>query len=153
MIAGYRDGPSLHWDAESAYYVPEHDEVHVPPRAAFTDAHGYYATLFHELAYSTGHPSRLAREGYRTAAHFGSKRYSQEELVAEFAAGRLGMTTRSGPTLILETGSARRTGAWAGGASPLRRRSKPLHAAPRAVRGSSRGGPRSVGSGVCGRSY
>ena len=41
----------------------------------------------------------------------------------------LGMTTRSG--------SARRTGAWAGGASPLRRRSKSLHAAPRAVRGSS----------------
>ena len=53
VIAGYRDPPTLHWDAEGAYYVPEHDEVHVPPRAAFSDAHGYYATLFHELAHST----------------------------------------------------------------------------------------------------
>ena len=37
--------------------------------------------------------------------------------------------------------------------SPLRQRNEPFHAAPRAVRGSSRGDTRSVGSGVCGRSY
>ena len=90
VISGYRGGPSVLHDSESAYYVPERDEVHVPPRASFTDAHGYYATLFHELAHSTGHPRRLAREGYRTAARFGSERYSQEELVAEFAAAFLG---------------------------------------------------------------
>ncbi|MCY3505187.1 MAG: zincin-like metallopeptidase domain-containing protein [Chloroflexi bacterium] len=90
VVAGYREGPAIHHDSESAYYVPERDEVHLPPRGSFTDAHGYYATLFHELAHSTGHPSRLAREGYRTAARFGSERYSQEELVAEFAAAFLG---------------------------------------------------------------
>ena len=90
VIAGYREGPAIHHDSGSAYYVPERDEVHLPPRESFGDAHGYYATLFHELAHSTGHPSRLAREGYRTAARFGSERYSQEELVAEFAAAFLG---------------------------------------------------------------
>ena len=90
VVAGYREGPAIHHDSESAYYVPERDEVHLPPRGSFTDAHAYYATLFHELAHSTGHPSRLAREGYRTAARFGSERYSQEELVAEFGAAFLG---------------------------------------------------------------
>ena len=87
VVAGYQDGPAIRHDSESAYYVPERDEVHLPPRGSFGDAHGYYATLFHELAHSTGHPSRL---GYRTAARFGSERYSQEELVAEFAAAFLG---------------------------------------------------------------
>ena len=100
VISGYRDGPSLCRDAESAYYVPERDEVRVPPRAAFTDAHGYYATLFHELAHSTGHPSRLAREGYRTAARFGSERYSQEELMADFTAAILGSEAGIDPSRV-----------------------------------------------------
>ena len=90
VIAGYREGPAILHDSESAYYVPERDEVHLPPRESFGDAHGYYATLFHELAHSTGHPCRLAREGYRTAARFGSERYSREELVAEFGAAFVG---------------------------------------------------------------
>ncbi|MCK9496928.1 MAG: zincin-like metallopeptidase domain-containing protein, partial [Dehalococcoidia bacterium] len=62
---------------------------HLPPRSAFRDADGYYATLFHELAHSTGHPSRLDREGYQESAPFGSPVYSREELVAEFAAAFL----------------------------------------------------------------
>ncbi len=100
VISGYREGPSVHHDADGAYYVPERDEVHVPPREAFADAHGYYATLFHELAHSTGHPRRLAREGYRTAARFGSERYSQEELVAEFAAAFLGSEAGIDPSRV-----------------------------------------------------
>ena len=100
VIAGYRDGPEIRHGAESAYYVPERDEVHLPERAAFTDAHGYYATLFHELAHSTGHPKRLGREGYRTAARFGSERYSQEELVAEFAAAFLGSEAGIDPSRV-----------------------------------------------------
>ena len=91
-IAAYlgAGGPTLHHGAESAYYVPERDEVHVPARETFGDDHGYYSTVLHELAHSTGHPSRLGREGYRTAARFGSERYSQEELVAEMAAAFCG---------------------------------------------------------------
>ena len=100
VVTGYRDGPAVHHDSESAYYVPERDEVHLPERESFADAHGYYATLFHELAHSTGHPSRLAREGYRTAARFGSERYSQEELVAEFAAAFLGSEAGIDPSRV-----------------------------------------------------
>ena len=100
VIAGYRDGPEIRHGAESAYYVPERDEVHLPERSQFTDAHGYYATLFHELAHSTGHPKRLGREGYRTAARFGSERYSQEELVAEFAAAFLGSEAGIDPSRV-----------------------------------------------------
>src|SRR3546814_12593964 len=89
IVAGYADGPVVLHDADAAYYVPSHDEVHLPPRTAFRDADGYYATLFHELAHSTGHPSRLNREGYQASAPFGSPLYSREELVAEFAAAFL----------------------------------------------------------------
>lgn len=49
IVAGYAGGPSLHVDADCAYYLPSRDEVHLPPRASFRDAHGYYATLFHEI--------------------------------------------------------------------------------------------------------
>ena len=38
--------------------------------------------------------------------------------------------------------SAKLTGVWGGGGSPLRQRNEPFHAAPRAVRGSSRGDAR-----------
>ena len=105
VIAGYADGPSIHEDADGAYYLPSKDEVHLPPRDAFGDAHGYYATLFHELAHSTGHPRRLAREGYRTAARFGSERYSQEELVAEFAAAFLGSEAGIDPSRVEQSAS------------------------------------------------
>ena len=100
IVAGYSGGPTLHWDAESAYYLPARDEVHLPPRAAFPDAHGYYATLFHELAHATGHPRRLDREGYQAAARFGSERYSREELVAEFAAAFLGSEAGIDPSRV-----------------------------------------------------
>ena len=100
IVSGYVDGPALHGDADSAYYIPSRDEVHLPPRDAFGDAHGYYATLFHELAHSTGHPRRLAREGYETAARFGSDVYSQEELVAEFAAAFLGSEAGIDPSRV-----------------------------------------------------
>ena len=86
------------------------DEVHLPPRDAFADADGYYATLLHELAHSTGHPRRLAREGYQAAAPFGSELYSQEELVAEFAAAFLGSEAGIDPSRVEQ--SAAYIGSW-----------------------------------------
>lgn len=55
---------------------------------------------YHELAHSTGHPSRLNREGYQTAARFGSESYSREELVAEFAATFLGHEAGIDPSRV-----------------------------------------------------
>ena len=90
IVSGYADGPPVFHDATTAYYVPSRDEVHLPPRGSFHDGDGYYATVFHELGHSTGHPSRLGRAGYEAGvAAFGSETYSREELVAEFAAAFL----------------------------------------------------------------
>src|SRR2546427_8482506 len=61
----------------------------MPSRNAFTLAEEYYSTLFHELTHSTGHPSRIGREGIEKLNTFGSESYSKEELVAEMGAAML----------------------------------------------------------------
>ena len=61
----------------------------MPALAAFDSSGEYHSTLFHELAHSTGHASRLNREFLETPARFGSEVYSREELVAEFGAAFL----------------------------------------------------------------
>ncbi|OUB30704.1 hypothetical protein BK708_10340 [Bacillus thuringiensis serovar yunnanensis] len=56
----------------------------------FPKVEEYYCTLFHEFIHSTGHSSRLKRDGITSAtAHFGSEDYSKEELVAEIGASML----------------------------------------------------------------
>jgi antirestriction protein ArdC len=69
-----------------AYYDPLHDFVNMPKEKSFKSSAGYYNTLYHELIHSTGHHSRLAREGLIQMTEFGSKPYSLEELVAEIGA-------------------------------------------------------------------
>ena len=70
-----------------AYYAPAADRIGMPPRKAFETESGFYSTLFHECAHSTGHKSRLNR--LATPAAFGSHAYSKEELIAEFTAAFL----------------------------------------------------------------
>src|SRR6266446_9179399 len=69
-----------------AYYQPLADVVTMPPPHTFTSPERYYSTLFHELAHSTGHPSRLSRKTLTDLCPFGSTNYSKEELVAEMTA-------------------------------------------------------------------
>jgi len=83
-----------------AYYVPSQDSIHMPSKDTFESADGYYATLFHEMAHSTGHSSRLARKSVDEAAPFGSDIYAQEELVAEFASAFLCGETGISPSVI-----------------------------------------------------
>ena len=61
----------------------------MPSRQAFGSAEEYYSTLFHELTHSTGHPSRIGREGIEKLNTFGSESYSKEELIAEMGAAML----------------------------------------------------------------
>ena len=106
IFVGYRDAPALHHDAECAYYSPAEDAVHLPPPGAFRDADGYYATLFHELAHSTGHAKRLARPNFQAGvAPYGSENYSREELLAEFASAFL-CSEASMPASRLEQSAA-----------------------------------------------
>jgi antirestriction protein ArdC len=72
-----------------ACYRPSTDTVGMPSRSVFTSREEYYSTLFHELTHSTGHPSRVGREGIMAYNPFGSDPYSKEELVAEMGAAML----------------------------------------------------------------
>ena len=76
-------------------YRPGTDSVHMPDKRYFVGEEAYYATLFHELAHSTGHASRLARkslmanEGINATGDTARQTYAEEELVAEMAASFL----------------------------------------------------------------
>lgn len=73
--------------SDEAYYSPARDCVVLPMPEQFKSMEERYSTIFHELAHSTGHQSRLDR--LRAMAHFGNESYSKEELVAEITATAL----------------------------------------------------------------
>lgn len=89
IFSGMPRRPWLEYDAQQAYYSPARDRVAMPDLSQFASPESYYATLFHELVHSTGHPTRLARSMLGTPSPFGSPDYSREELVAEFGAAFL----------------------------------------------------------------
>lgn len=74
---------------DRAFYRPSTDSIETPAKAQFKDGAEYYSTLFHEMAHSTGHASRLNRFETAGSHAFGSENYSKEELVAELSAATL----------------------------------------------------------------
>ena len=66
-----------------AYYSPTRDQIVLPERRNFLSIEGYYATLAHEMVHSTGHASRLRRDGIVNFDGFGTDNYAKEELIAE----------------------------------------------------------------------
>lgn len=74
-----------------ALYRPSLDEVEMPTFGSFESAEAFHLTMFHELAHSTGHASRLNRPSLVQHDEFGGPVYSQEELVAEMASAFVGM--------------------------------------------------------------
>lgn len=89
IVAGYKDAPKIQFAPGSAFYRPSVDLISVPPLADYPKAEEYYSTLFHEMVHSTGHKSRLGREGIVNSDGFGNEKYSFEELVAELGAAYL----------------------------------------------------------------
>jgi antirestriction protein ArdC len=89
IVAGMPNAPRIQHGGDRAFYSPLLDYIGMPPTAAFDSTEGYYSTLFHELVHSTGHESRVGREGIEAFAGFGSATYSKEELVAEMGAAYL----------------------------------------------------------------
>lgn len=86
----YKDGPTVEQGFDHGCYIPAQDKVEIPAIAQYKEAGEYYSVLFHELAHSTGHKSRLARfTDENRPAPFGSEDYSKEELVAEMSAAML----------------------------------------------------------------
>jgi antirestriction protein ArdC len=89
IVTGYVPGPDIRHGGNSAYYSPALDFVQMPQRGQFDTSEHYYGTLFHELAHSTGHESRLKRDTLISPKPFGSEDYSKEELTAEMTAALL----------------------------------------------------------------
>jgi antirestriction protein ArdC len=111
LIAGYAAGPEIRHGAPGASYSPIRDVVKMPDRSAFHGSEGYYATLFHELIHSTGHPKRLARfMPDSPPPPFGSPDYSREELVAELGAAYL--CAQAGISNATEENSAAYVAGW-----------------------------------------
>jgi len=86
---GYRGSPEIIHKEQRAYYSPFMDTINMPRPGTFDSQEGYYATLFHEMTHSTGHVSRLKREGIHETHSFGDAVYSKEELIAEMGAAFL----------------------------------------------------------------
>lgn len=88
-------------EGDRACYIPSRDAIIVPTMAQAikkaldvgqTEVDGqqhHYSTCFHEMVHSTGHKSRLAREGIVAINGFGTHEYSKEELVAEMGSAVL----------------------------------------------------------------
>lgn len=81
--------PTVEFGGTRAFYQPATDSVTVPELKRFEKPEEFYSTLFHELAHSTGHESRLNREGVTGMHFFGDHEYSKEELIAEMTAAFL----------------------------------------------------------------
>lgn len=89
VFKGYMNAPTYTFDRLDAWYKPGQDHINVPPLMDFEKPEEFYSTLFHEMIHSTGHKSRLNREGIVALNAFGSESYSKEELVAEMGAAML----------------------------------------------------------------
>lgn len=76
-------GVKLVYGGNEAYYTPATDTIHLPPEEAFFTTADRISTTLHEIAHSTGSPSRLDRPlvgFYQDPEH-----YAMEELRAEIA--------------------------------------------------------------------
>lgn len=95
MVAGMPNPPAIFEGSRATpCYIPQEDTVHMPSRETFRAEGCFYKTLFHELAHSTGHESRIARKSLLENRGFSglgesAKTYCIEELVAEMAAAFL----------------------------------------------------------------
>lgn len=72
--------------ANQAFYLPSRDQIHLPPRPAFHSPEAFLATWAHEQIHSTGHSSRLNRDGITGGHPPHSAAYAREELIAELGA-------------------------------------------------------------------
>ena len=86
IVEGYTDKPVIKHFGNKACYIPSIDEVRIPPKCQFNSTDEFYSTLFHELAHSVLHETRMNR---KIDTNFGSNLYTEQELEAEFASAFL----------------------------------------------------------------
>ena len=79
-------GAEVRIGGDRAYYDVVNDHVRVPPPQAYFEPINWHRTALHELGHWSGAAHRLGRD---LSGGFGSKKYAQEELVAEMASAFL----------------------------------------------------------------
>lgn len=90
IAQGYDNAPEVVIaKTNRACYYPQLDKINAPELSQYANPQEYYSTLFHEMAHSTGHKSRLNRKEVNDPITFGSHDYSLEEMVAELTAAFL----------------------------------------------------------------
>jgi antirestriction protein ArdC len=99
IVRAMPNAPKLE-QSNAAWYRPSTDSVGMPSINSFHSSEGYYSTLFHELTHSTGHASRVGRDGIEQLNTFGSESYSKEELIAELGAAMLCGVTGIAPATL-----------------------------------------------------
>ncbi len=100
VYANMPDPPRLIHDCGIPRYAVINDTVAIPAPVLYDSVEAYYATLFHELVHSTGHPRRLMRFGAADPDLEENESYSLEELVAEIGASFLCAETGILPATI-----------------------------------------------------
>lgn len=110
IVSSYKGRPAIQHLEQRAYYRPSFDLVNMPKPESFRSVEEYYAVLFHELTHSTGHASRIGREGITEKNYFGSHAYSKEELIAEMGAAFL--SAKAGISMATEQNSAAYIQGW-----------------------------------------
>lgn len=100
VVSSYVDCPAITHGSSGAAYNPRADTIRMPSPESFKSSEEYYCTLFHEMAHSTGHEAKLNRPGVTDPIKFGSHKYGQEELIAEFTASFLCGTAGIGERTI-----------------------------------------------------
>jgi antirestriction protein ArdC len=88
-IENFACRPLIKAGGEKAYYSPNKDLVNVPFHHHFNSSADWASTMFHELAHSCGHPSRLNRFSLDNPNPRGKLDYAFEELVAELTSAML----------------------------------------------------------------
>ncbi|TWU00469.1 DNA primase TraC [Botrimarina colliarenosi] len=89
IVKEYPNPPAIELRGNRACYLPATDRVEIADPHRFESSESFFATLFHELAHSTGAKHRLARDLGEGPSAFGSPDYGKEELVAEMGSAFL----------------------------------------------------------------
>lgn len=81
--------PEIRHGFSRACYCPSSDTVQMPNRNSFIGQSEYFSVLYHELAHSVDHETRLNSKTSGEINHFGDPVYSKNELIAEFTSAFL----------------------------------------------------------------
>jgi antirestriction protein ArdC len=104
IVSDYDGCPEIKRGGDVAAYGLSNDVVYIPHPEAFDVMDGYYSVLFHELAHSTGHESRLSRDMKTWSNDMDA--YSEEELVAEMGSAMLCATSDIDLSVTIENAAA-----------------------------------------------